>query len=100
MNKGPITYDSLYNGETYDARLEQFIQGWNGPGFDDSSWMNATVANPGVGILSSQLFESIRAPKHFVVSDKQCSHVHVGIGVDFVIAGSGVAEYRPKFLKV
>ena len=61
VNKGPITYDSLYNGETYDARLEQFIQGWNGPGFDDSSWMNATVANPGVGILSSQLFEPIRA---------------------------------------
>jgi len=33
---GPIQYSNLYNGETYDARLEQY--GWSSGGFDDSAW--------------------------------------------------------------
>lgn len=41
-----ITFSSIYGGEDHDARLEQ--PGWDGPGFDDSSWKNATaVAGPG-----------------------------------------------------
>jgi alpha-L-rhamnosidase len=35
---GPILTNSLYDGETYDARLEH--PGWSLPGFDDSSWGN------------------------------------------------------------
>jgi alpha-L-rhamnosidase len=38
---GPILYSDIYNGETYDARLE--IQGWNAPGFDDSQWGKTAV---------------------------------------------------------
>jgi len=57
--RGPITYDSLYNGETYDARLE--VDGWKMPGFDDSQWTSATVATGNVGALASQSFEPIRA---------------------------------------
>ncbi len=33
---GPIVMNSIYDGETYDARLEQ--PGWAAPGFDDSTW--------------------------------------------------------------
>ncbi len=32
----PVVYNSLYNGETYDARLEQ--PGWNQPNFSGSGW--------------------------------------------------------------
>jgi alpha-L-rhamnosidase len=38
---GPILYSDIYNGETYDARLE--IPGWNAPGFDDSKWGKTEV---------------------------------------------------------
>jgi alpha-L-rhamnosidase len=33
---GAVLAHSLYDGETYDARLEP--AGWNSPGFDDSAW--------------------------------------------------------------
>jgi alpha-L-rhamnosidase len=35
---GPILMNSIYDGETYDARLEH--PGWSSAGFDDSSWTN------------------------------------------------------------
>ncbi len=35
-SKSPIVMDLIYDGEDYDARLEQ--PGWSGPGFDDSGW--------------------------------------------------------------
>ena len=33
---GPVTYNSIYNGEIYDARLEK--AGWDSPGYDGSAW--------------------------------------------------------------
>ncbi|MFB5760808.1 family 78 glycoside hydrolase catalytic domain [Paenibacillus medicaginis] len=33
---GPIRFSSIYDGESYDARLEQ--QGWSEAAFDDSGW--------------------------------------------------------------
>ena len=35
---GPIVFDDIYDGERYDARLEQ--DGWDTAGFDESSWMS------------------------------------------------------------
>ena len=35
-SKSPIVMDLIYDGEHYDARLEQ--PGWCSPGFDDSGW--------------------------------------------------------------
>jgi len=40
---GPIRAASLYDGETYDARLE--IPGWDKPGFEDTLWNDAVVAD-------------------------------------------------------
>ncbi|WP_370383576.1 family 78 glycoside hydrolase catalytic domain, partial [Catenulispora sp. GAS73] len=42
----PITADDIYNGESYDARLDQ--PGWDVAGFNASSWQPVqTVAAPG-----------------------------------------------------
>ena len=40
---GPIRSSSIYDGETYDARLE--MDGWDQPGFRDSQWHAVAVAD-------------------------------------------------------
>jgi len=55
---GPIVSDSVYNGETYDARLE--TEGWDSPGFDDSGWGPAETVNGAKGSLSAQMMPPIR----------------------------------------
>jgi len=55
---GPVTYNSIYNGESYDARLE--LPGWDKPGYDDSAWMYCVEKEPPEGLLRSQLLEPIR----------------------------------------
>ena len=45
----PITYCSLYGGESYDARLEQ--AGWNKPGFNDDSWPKVPITKSPGGTL-------------------------------------------------
>ena len=37
----PITFSSIYGGESYDAQLEQ--AGWDQAGFDDSRWQQALI---------------------------------------------------------
>ena len=49
---GPILFDALRNGETYDARRE--LDGWLGERYDDSAWGNTMwIAGPG-GVLDEQ----------------------------------------------
>jgi alpha-L-rhamnosidase len=38
---GPILSSGLYEGESYDARLE--VDGWTSPGFDDTTWSGVEV---------------------------------------------------------
>ena len=40
---GPILQSDIYNGETYDARLEK--TGWSTPGFEDASWRSVRVVS-------------------------------------------------------
>ncbi|HKV40966.1 MAG TPA: family 78 glycoside hydrolase catalytic domain, partial [Blastocatellia bacterium] len=40
---GPILMSEIYDGETYDARLEQ--TGWTLPGFDDTRWSGVKIAS-------------------------------------------------------
>ena len=55
---GPTRANNEYDGEEYDARLEQ--DGWAEPGFDDSRWRPAQpVAAPG-GALQAQMIEPVR----------------------------------------
>ena len=55
---GPILENSIFHGETYDARLEQ--PGWDSPGFEDSKWRPALVAHPPTEKLSAQMMQPIR----------------------------------------
>jgi len=62
VSKGPIIDDDIYDGEVYDARLEK--DGWDLPGYDDSSWDNAKVMEPPGGTMFSQAtFPPIRVVK-------------------------------------
>ncbi len=44
FHPSPIVEDTLYNGETYDARLE--LPGWDRPGFQEEGWTKAKVLDP------------------------------------------------------
>ena len=55
---GPVTSACIYDGETYDANLEQ--PGWDKPGFDDSQWENAQVVQAPRGKLVSHTMQPIR----------------------------------------
>jgi alpha-L-rhamnosidase len=55
---GPIVADSIYNGETYDARLE--TAGWDRAGFDDGAWKKAEIVPGPKGVLSAQMMPPIR----------------------------------------
>ena len=55
---GPSTFDSLYRGETYDARLE--LRGWDTASFDASGWTPARESAAPAKILQAQMSEPIR----------------------------------------
>jgi alpha-L-rhamnosidase len=48
---GPILSSSIYDGETYDARLER--PGWSLPGYDDHDWVNMQTIDRDLGTLVS-----------------------------------------------
>jgi len=55
---GPIFEDSVYDGESYDARRE--TPGWERPGFDDKDWPAVEAVKGPAGILSAQLMPAIQ----------------------------------------
>jgi alpha-L-rhamnosidase len=55
---GPIRTNNEYDGEEYDAGMEQ--DGWCRPGFDDSGWEKAQLVKELEGVLVSQMLEPIR----------------------------------------
>jgi alpha-L-rhamnosidase len=46
---GPLTASDIYDGETYDARLER--SGWSAPNFDDSGWAGVRLVERDFGTL-------------------------------------------------
>ena len=55
---GPITSDSVWDGEIYDAPRE--TPGWDRPGFNDSNWAAAQLVKSPGGVLSAQMMPPIR----------------------------------------
>ncbi|GLX67255.1 alpha-L-rhamnosidase [Paenibacillus glycanilyticus] len=51
-SSGPITFNNVFYGEVYDARLEQL--GWSGTNFDDSSWEQTSLVRAPKGQLTAQ----------------------------------------------
>lgn len=53
IGDGPVRFDALRNGETYDAREER--PGWDRAGYDDSAWKAARIVPGPGGLLEPQL---------------------------------------------
>lgn len=64
VHPGPVVSDSIYDGETYDARRE--TPGWDRPGFDDAGWNAASLADAPKGVLSAQMMPPIRVVETIV----------------------------------
>ncbi|HSW00876.1 MAG TPA: glycoside hydrolase family 78 protein [Sedimentisphaerales bacterium] len=58
VSTGPIVFDSIRNGETYDARLE--VPNWDAGGFDDMNWPLAQADAGPKGELRSQMMPPIK----------------------------------------
>jgi alpha-L-rhamnosidase len=50
--KGPVTFNWMFAGEHYDARLEQ--PGWCAPTFDDRAWQTVALRKAPGGVLQAQ----------------------------------------------
>ncbi|MCD6201630.1 MAG: glycoside hydrolase family 78 protein [Bacteroidales bacterium] len=67
---GPVRMSDIYNGETYDARLEN--PAWKTPDFDDNTWEGVNVKDYPKDILVAseglpvKRIEEVRAVKLFV----------------------------------
>jgi alpha-L-rhamnosidase len=59
---GPITFDTIYGGETYDARAEK--PGWDTPDYDDSGWAMAQAVSAPGGKLAAQMMPPIKADEY------------------------------------
>ena len=65
-SSGAITQDSLYDGETYDARLEK--PGWDKAGFDETGWNPVALLDGPPPAMSAQVMPPIREVKTIPVS--------------------------------
>jgi alpha-L-rhamnosidase len=55
---GPILKSDIYNGETYDARLEN--PNWSQPDFDDSAWETVKLLDHPKSMLTNSVGEKVR----------------------------------------
>lgn len=60
---GPIVFNNIYGGDTYDARYE--INDWNTVDYDDSNWGQVKVTLPEVNKISAQQIPPIKKIKEF-----------------------------------
>ncbi|MDI9365495.1 MAG: family 78 glycoside hydrolase catalytic domain [Flavobacterium sp.] len=61
-SKSPITYNTIYGGEDYDATLEQ--NGWDKTAFNDSAWQPSVVVK-GSPVLIEQQAEPLKVMETF-----------------------------------
>ena len=62
----PITFNDIFGGESYDARLEQ--KDWNKPGFKENElWKPVVVQESPLGIMRAQTAPAIKVMKSFPV---------------------------------
>jgi alpha-L-rhamnosidase len=55
---GPILSSSIYDGETYDARLER--PGWSMPGYDDGDWAGVRIIDRALSTLFAPFGPPVR----------------------------------------
>ena len=59
----PITFNDIYGGEDYDARLEQ--KGWDTPNFNDKAWKPVVIQEAPKGALRAQQITNVRSMKQY-----------------------------------
>ncbi len=64
---GPITSNSMYYGETYDARKEQ--TGFNETGFDAAAWKNAVAMEAPEGQITAQTKTPVKRVAQYAPAD-------------------------------
>ena len=55
---GPVTFNSIYTAEHYDARLDN--AGWDKPGFNDAKWRRISLRSAPSNNITSQQLRPIR----------------------------------------
>lgn len=89
----PITFNSIYAGEDYDARLEQ--SGCNQPGFNDSNWKEVIYVKAPSGKLVAEMDYSVAIMDSINVV--KISEPQPGIFLyDYGQNASGIPEIRIK----
>ena len=64
----PLTYNDIFGGESYDARLEQ--DGWNKSGFiENINWKPVVIQDAPTGMLRPQTAPDIKVMKEFGVKE-------------------------------
>jgi alpha-L-rhamnosidase len=66
-SKSPITYNSIFGGEDYNATLEQ--KGWNSEKFNDSAWKKVVVQEAPKGTLRAQMTTPVTIQKRYDVKE-------------------------------
>ena len=92
---GPIRFNSILSGETYDARWE--MPGWNNAGFNDASWKPARTAPAPEGDLVSQQLRPVRIVKELpaVSVHKEGDAWRFDLGVETVVWAKVRAKGKP-----
>jgi len=65
-SKSPITYNSIFGGEDYNANLEQ--KGWDSKGFNDKNWSKVVVQEAPKGSLTAQSAPPVIVQKQYEVA--------------------------------
>ncbi|MDQ5930814.1 MAG: alpha-L-rhamnosidase [Bacteroidota bacterium] len=66
-SQSPITYNSIFGGEDYNANLEQ--KGWDTKDFKDLNWKKVVVQEAPKGLLSAQTAPPVIVQKQFEVKE-------------------------------
>jgi len=91
VSTGPVAFDSIYGGETYDARREK--PGWDTAGYDDADWGRAPTVEAPAGQLAAQAMPAIQADR--VLQPVGVTEPKPGVFVfDFGQNFAGFAELR------
>ncbi|NRD23055.1 family 78 glycoside hydrolase catalytic domain [Winogradskyella litoriviva] len=75
---GPIVFNNIYGGDTYDARYE--LGDWTTVNYDDKNWENAKEASPKLKKISAQQIPPIKKLKEF-----EPQHVFKGADGEWIV---------------
>lgn len=92
VTRSPLTFSSIYGGEDFDATAD--AAGWDMPGSDDSSWLNAREVGC-EGRLKAQMSPSITVRERF--APKKIFEAKPGVFIyDFGQNASAIVDLKVK----